>query len=70
MTRWTLDLSKPDVGFQEDILSPVIGEMPKIDERYATEPYRHGFLLAPILAVAVRDYLSGAAIDSPLLVRM
>lgn len=46
LTRWTLDLSKSDVGFQETLLSPVIGEMPKIDERYATEPYRHGFLLA------------------------
>ena len=31
--------------------------------------YRHGFLLAPVLARAVCDYLSGAADDSPLLVR-
>lgn len=31
--------------------------------------YRHGFLLAPMLAVAVRDYLMGVAPDSPLLVR-
>ena len=29
--------------------------------------YRHGFLLAPMLALAVRDYLSGAATDNPLL---
>ena len=31
--------------------------------------YRHGFLLAPMLAQAVCDYLRGAADDSPLLVR-
>ena len=30
--------------------------------------YRHGFLLAPMLAKAVCDYLSGAGSDSPLLV--
>jgi glycine oxidase len=32
--------------------------------------YRHGFLLAPILAQAVCDYLEGGKTDSPLLMRM
>ena len=32
--------------------------------------YRHGFLLAPILARAVCDYLEGGKMDSPLLTRL
>jgi len=35
----------------------------------ANGAYRHGFLLSPMLAVAVRDYLAGGMADSPLLVR-
>jgi glycine oxidase len=30
--------------------------------------YRHGFLLAPVLAAAVRDYLEAGRVPSPLLV--
>ncbi|MFM0229653.1 carotenoid oxygenase family protein [Paraburkholderia sediminicola] len=45
LTRWTIDLSAPDGAFSERILSDVVGEMPKIDERYATRKHLHGFML-------------------------
>lgn len=44
LTRWTIDLSQPD-GFTETPITDFAGcEFPKIDERYATRPYRYGFL--------------------------
>jgi carotenoid cleavage dioxygenase-like enzyme len=44
MTRWSFDLSKPDEGWEKRQLGNMVGEFPKIDERYATLPYRHGYL--------------------------
>jgi carotenoid cleavage dioxygenase-like enzyme len=44
LTRWTVDLGSHD-GFTETPITDFAGcEFPKIDERYATRPYRHGFL--------------------------
>ncbi|MYM34364.1 lignostilbene alpha-beta-dioxygenase [Duganella sp. FT94W] len=44
LTRWTIDLSQDD-GFVETTLTDFAGcEFPKIDERFATLPYKHGFL--------------------------
>jgi len=44
LQRWTLDLSSKGEGVAEAVLSPVTGEFPRIDERYAMEPYRHGYM--------------------------
>jgi carotenoid cleavage dioxygenase len=45
MTRWTVDM----LGNSDDIemtqLSDLVGEFPRIDDRYAGRPYRHGYLL-------------------------
>jgi carotenoid cleavage dioxygenase len=77
LSRWTLDLSKPGAAYDESVISNVIGEMPKIDERYAAGPYRHGFLLAqnpecPFVNgkiaythVAHVDYSTGVVTKSP-----
>jgi len=44
VTRITVDLSSNSrtIGMQQ--LHEAVGEFPKIDERYATRPYRHGYL--------------------------
>jgi carotenoid cleavage dioxygenase-like enzyme len=47
MTRWTVDMSsKRDTFESMTRLTEVSGEFPRIDERYATGPYRYGFLLS------------------------
>jgi carotenoid cleavage dioxygenase-like enzyme len=47
MTRWSVDMSSSSDEFASmQRLSDLIGEFPRIDDRYATRPYRHGYLLA------------------------
>jgi carotenoid cleavage dioxygenase len=47
MTRWTVDMSSSGDTFESMTrLTEVSGEFPRIDERYATGPYRYGFLLS------------------------
>ena len=43
MTRWTMDLAKPGDSFEARPLGQMVGEFPRIDDRYAMEPYRHGY---------------------------
>jgi carotenoid cleavage dioxygenase len=43
ITRWTLDMSSNAEGWQSRQLTELVGEFPKIDERYACHPYRHGY---------------------------
>lgn len=46
MTRWTADMASPGDSFESvQRLSEFVGEFPKIDDRYQTEAYRHGWLL-------------------------
>ena len=46
MTRWTVDMASNDDGFESKIqLCDFVGEFPRIDDRYATLPYRHAFQL-------------------------
>ncbi len=46
MTRWTVDLASGREGFEStERLSDYVGEFPKMDHRYQTQPYRHGWLL-------------------------
>jgi len=44
LQRWTLDLASKNEGYARKTLSDVTGEFPRIDERYAMEPYRHGYM--------------------------
>jgi carotenoid cleavage dioxygenase len=46
MTRWTVDMDSKGEDFHATRpLSDFVGEFPKIDHRYQTMPYRHGWLL-------------------------
>jgi carotenoid cleavage dioxygenase len=46
LTRWSVDMGSNDTGFAgRERLSPFIGEFPRIDDRSATLPYRHGWML-------------------------
>ena len=46
LTRWTVDMDSNSGEFEKrERLCEFVGEFPRIDERYATEPYRHGWLL-------------------------
>jgi carotenoid cleavage dioxygenase-like enzyme len=45
LTRWTVDMAAPGDGFQKvERLTDLFGEFPRIDDRYATQPHRHGWL--------------------------
>ena len=47
MTRWSVDMSSnSDAFLAQEPLSDLIGEFPRIDERSAGRPYRHGYMLA------------------------
>jgi carotenoid cleavage dioxygenase len=44
--RWTVDLASSGEGFHKvEQLTSMIDEFPRIDERYAGRPYRHGWVL-------------------------
>ena len=46
LTRWSVDMDSPSGDFGErEVLSDFVGEFPRMDERYATEHYRHGWML-------------------------
>ena len=46
LTRWTVDMaSKSDQFEKREKLSDLIDEFPRIDDRYATFAYRHGWML-------------------------
>lgn len=46
LTRWTVDLASTGDRFESMTrLTDMIGEFPRIDDRYAMGPYRHGWLL-------------------------
>jgi carotenoid cleavage dioxygenase len=63
LTRWTLDLDSRGESFQSaQRLSEFVGEFPKIDHRYQTRPYRHGWLLgfdAARSSIAHVDHATG-----------
>jgi carotenoid cleavage dioxygenase len=46
MTRWTVDMSSKGEDFEKsERLTKMIGEFPRIDDRYATQPHSYGWLL-------------------------
>jgi carotenoid cleavage dioxygenase-like enzyme len=46
LTRWTVDMSSSSDEFENvDKLTDMIDEFPRIDDRYATQAYRHGWML-------------------------
>jgi len=46
MTRWTVDMNSSGEEFEKsEKFTEMIGEFPRIDDRYATQHYRYGWLL-------------------------
>lgn len=46
LTRWTVNMDSPGEGFEKvDQLCALPGEFPRIDDRYAMQAYRHGYML-------------------------
>jgi len=46
LTRWVVDMDSKGDAFQSvEPLTSMIDEFPRIDERYAGQPYRHGWML-------------------------
>lgn len=43
LCRWTFELGGTDTGFRRDDLDDLVGEFPRIDERYAGRRNRYGF---------------------------
>ena len=46
VTRWTVDMASKSETFEKtEQLTELVGEFPRIDDRYAMSAYRHGYLL-------------------------
>lgn len=46
LTRWSVDMARAGDAFDTvERLTDLCGEFPRIDDRYATQPHRHGWLL-------------------------
>jgi carotenoid cleavage dioxygenase-like enzyme len=43
LERWSVDLAGASETFERASLGPHVVEFPRIDDRYATRPYRHGW---------------------------
>ncbi len=45
LSRLSVDMDSPDDVLHVERLSNLAGEFPRIDERYVSQPYRHGYML-------------------------
>jgi carotenoid cleavage dioxygenase-like enzyme len=46
LTRWTVDMASPGEEFESKTrLTNMVGEFPRIDDRFAMQDYRHGWML-------------------------
>jgi carotenoid cleavage dioxygenase len=55
LERWTVDLASNSGTFERKQIAQIPGELPRIDDRYATKPYRYGWYAAvdPTLEINV-----------------
>jgi carotenoid cleavage dioxygenase len=44
--RWTFDLASTSDGFMREPIDDLPGDFPRLDDRFALSPYRHGFFVA------------------------
>ncbi len=64
LVRWTFDLRGSSDRYAERALSDLEGEYPRLDERFATRPYRHAYIMSAAIADTVaggRDARAGLA---------
>jgi carotenoid cleavage dioxygenase len=46
LTRWTVDMNSTGDEFESSVrMTDMVGEFPRIDDRYATQPHTYGWLL-------------------------
>lgn len=45
LTRWTVDLARNDQRIEREVLTPIQGDFPRIDDRYAGRPYTRGWIM-------------------------
>lgn len=46
LTRWTVDMNSSGEEFESsERMTDMVGEFPRIDDRYATQPYSYGWML-------------------------
>jgi carotenoid cleavage dioxygenase-like enzyme len=48
LTRWTIDMSDPGARARRQKLDDLSAEFPRVDERFAGLPYRHGWYVANV----------------------
>lgn len=46
ITRWTVDMAANSDGIAARSLTELVGEFPRIDDRFVGQPYRNGYILA------------------------
>lgn len=46
LVRWTFDLTRDDDTYVEEALADLQVEFPRVDDRYATRPHRHGWFVS------------------------
>ncbi len=51
LVRWRFDMKSASEGFREEVLDDMACEFPRLDERFAMSPYRHGYLSAAPVTV-------------------
>ncbi|RJG22074.1 carotenoid oxygenase family protein [Massilia cavernae] len=61
VTRWTLDFNSKGDTFEARQMTSLVGDFPRIDDRYAMESYRHGYLCVSDLTKPY-DALRGGSI--------
>lgn len=46
LVRWTFDMKRPGDGYTEEQLCDIQVEFPRIDDRFALQPHRHGWFVS------------------------
>ncbi|MGJ7529881.1 carotenoid oxygenase family protein [Variovorax sp. GB1P17] len=54
LVRWTFDLAGASRTYKEQPLDDLPGEFPRLDERFAMRPYRHGYYCASAVTEAIK----------------
>jgi carotenoid cleavage dioxygenase len=63
LTRWTIDLAGPANRAMREPIDDLPSEMPRVDDRFAGLPYRHGWYLANVRGAEAAAFNALAHID-------
>jgi carotenoid cleavage dioxygenase len=62
LVRWQFDLADPKRELRETLLEKIPGEFPRIDDRRAGLPYRHGWFAGHALGAGGEPHLSASVV--------